>query len=81
MVLAPRASPPWVMLDNHLNKFVQQIVDSNPAIGTFLLASDDPGTLEVKGVSRDALCHCRQDFACQIFIFHPAQRAEVTDFV
>lgn len=58
MALTPRESPPWVLQDNHLNEFAQQIVDSNPAIGTFFLASDDSGTLEVKVVVAEAFCHC-----------------------
>ena len=81
MALTPLEPPPWVLWDNHLSEFAQQIVDSNPAIGTFLLATDDSGTLEVKGVLADAACNCSQDLVCHLFIFHPAQRAEVTGFV
>lgn len=81
MALTPMEPPPRVLWDNHLSEFAQQIVDSNPAIGTFLLATDDSGTLEVKGVLADAACNHSQDLVCHLFIFHPAQRAEVTGFV
>lgn len=62
------------MRDDHLSEFAQQVVDGNPAIGTFLLAGDDSGTLEVKVVVAEAPRHHSQDLVCQLLIFYPAQR-------
>lgn len=74
LALTPREPPPWELGDNHLTEFAQQIVDSDPAVGTFLLASDDSGALEIKVVFAEAPRHRNQDRVGQPFIFDPAQR-------
>ena len=56
-----------------LSEFSQQIVDSNPTIGAYLFASDDCGTVEVKGVVAEARRHHHQDLVCQPFIFYAKQ--------
>lgn len=78
MALAPREPlHGCCKIINHLSEFSQQIVDSNPAIGTFLSTRDDSGTPEVKGVVVEDISHHSQDIIRHPLVCKAIQREEL----